>query len=559
MGRRALGLLALLALAALLWVARGGGSEAPALPRPLASEARRAGLEPGPIAGPALGVPAIPDAGPEAPGRTAARVSPPSSPVTPEPRSARPAFVLRLELVRPDRTALAAPGARARLRGDGGSGVELGPSSENGTVIEGAVEPGIWSLEVEAEGFRHIPELLALDAQRFEAEDGRAVFRHRATLWPAGWIPVVVRTPDGRPFIALAEEAGQEPKRFFWQAFEVRTARESVSTAEPTDPEPVATFRPAPGYQVVEIADGIAGSLQELAPRPWYAGLWVHGVFLADQLVGPDAQEVVFELDRTALEGRLARVRLAVRERDADRPVLDARATLKADTSAHRRRDLSDVASDPDGGIVFERVVPGDHQLTVQRGDNLLQRRLTVAPGEDVDLGLVQLGCEPGVPLLVVDGEGRGRMAFVEIAPYERGMEVDELYPPSLHRVTDGQGRYVLPVPDRVSIVRARPFTDPRQHPPLGTRNVLLDPDLLPPEIRLVAEPPVSVRFEPSLPLRADEQLSIEDDLGLLIARVGRGGGDVELVPGPYRVRRGTEATTVEVAVRADTRVVRCP
>jgi len=558
MGRRALGPVALLALAGLVWLARGGGSEAPALPRPPVSEARGGGLEPGPSAGPELGPTEIPDDGAGAPGRTPAPASPTFPSPTPEASgSPRPSFVLRLELVGPDRAALAAPGARARLQGDGGSDVELGPSIENGTVIEGAIEPGNWSLVVEAEGFRHIPERLALDAQAFEEEDGRAVFRHRATLWPAGWIPVVVRTPDGRPFVALAEDAGHEPKRFYWQAFEVRTARDSFSFAAPADPEPVATFRPAPGYQVVEIAPGVAGSLQELAPRPWYAGLWVHGVFQAEQLVAPDAQEVVFELGRAALEARLARVRLRVRERDSGRPVLDARATLKADTSAHRRKDLSDVGSDEAGRIVFERVLPGEHELSVQRGDNLLQRRLTVAPGEDLDLGELVLGLEAGIPLVVVDAEGRGTRAFVEIAPYEPGADVGRLYPPNLHRTTDGQGRYVLPVPDRVSIVRARPILDPRGHAEVGTPNAILDPTRLPPEVRLVAQTPVAVRFEPRLPLGAGEELAVEDHLGLVIARVAERETEVALVPGTYRVRRGSEAATVEVIVTAETRVVR--
>ena len=76
---------------------------------------------------------------------------------------------------------------------------------------------------------------------------------------------------------------------------------------------------------------------------------------------------MAFELDLADLDERLARVTARVVDRDSGAGVPEARATLKADTSAHRRNDLQDASPDAEGRLSFTRVIPGKHELTTDK------------------------------------------------------------------------------------------------------------------------------------------------------------------------------------------------
>ncbi|MEE8147596.1 MAG: hypothetical protein V3T24_08335, partial [Longimicrobiales bacterium] len=343
-------------------------------------------------------------------------------------------------LVLPDGQSLVVPELRASI---------IGPGSFRRT-FEGRhvdsfqfddVPDGAFRFVVEATGYHHRP--LHAQLMPFFGVDGPLkVTSWNVTLWPVSWIPIVIRTRDGRPFRALAEELNLEPKRLFVHAFRVAAGHEPFSAGAPLPPveNELAVFHIPQAYQSVSYPGGVACALELRAAPPLWVGLWVHGVFHEVQLLQATDTELLFEIDMAVIDASLARVRARLVDRDSGAPITDARATLKADTSAHRRLDLSNEVPDDMGLLTFERVMPGQHELTIRRDGHLVQRRITLSPAEDLDLGEIPIGSGPGLPIRVVDAEGRPVKAWIEIAPLEPGTYVGELYPPNLHRTTDGQG-----------------------------------------------------------------------------------------------------------------------
>jgi len=465
---------------------------------------------------------------------------------------------LTLALVLPDRQPVEVEHARATFTASTGQVVAIEGS---GGTLEVELPAVPQQLAVEAEGFQHFPETLDLsvvDREGPRSLDSLTLERCQQPvyLWPEDWLPVVIRTRDGRSFQALAEDLGLEPKRFFVGAFRMAAAFEPFPAEAPfpDDPGPVR-FAPPPGYQNTAMGDGIAGSLLLSEPRPFWVGLWIHGVHQEDRYLRPEDTELAFEIDLATMDARFARVTARVLDRDTGAPALDAVGTLKADTSAHRRHDLQDVAPDEEGLMTFERVIPGQHELTITRGANLFQRRIGLAPREHLHVD-VPMGSGTGVPLRVVDADGEPLVSWIEIAPYRAGAATDDLYHPNLHRRTDGEGHYALPAPDQLSIVRARPHLYGTSS--IGTANVLIDPAALPAELVLTAHRPVEVRFEAALPWVPGHRLTVTDELGLVVATVERIDDQVELVPGRYEVRRwcGEERLGSVMAVVTDQALV---
>ena len=429
---------------------------------------------------------------------------------------------------------------------------------------------GSYELAVRADGYRHRPETFVLpfaEGQDYTIESG--IRTERVTLWPAAWIPVVVLTRDGRPFAELAAERGWEPKRLFVDAFRVAVSLEPPSAADPHPAEPrndLAIFHPVPGYQKVVLPGSVACSLELLEDPPLHVGLWVHGVFHSSQLVLQDDRELVFRVDQTDLDASLAQLTARLVDAESGTPITDARATLKADTSAHRRDDLSNRSPGDDGMLRFEHVIPGRHELTIEREGSLVQRRIALSPAEHRDLGDIAIRMGPGLTIRLVDANGDAVRCVVEVAPYERGVVVDDHYPPNLHRHCEGDGVYVLPVPDRPSIVRLRTRSSRVNYTyPIVTGNVLVDPAALPPELVLVALEHVDVKLEPSTPLVDGHRYVVEDALGLVVDRVsGPAEGTLrrEWIPGDYLVRRfegDVETGWVRVSVQEDGAVLATP
>lgn len=467
-------------------------------------------------------------------------------------------------LVGPGGEALEVVATSAALSNEEGEPV-ASASCEMGRVIFPKVAAGRYTLRVTCAEYTHRPEVVEVvddEAVPIRTQIDRSMRRADVVLWPAGWLPVVIETSGGKPFSTLAEDLGWHPKRLFVGAFEVRASREIALAGQlpsETDPE-LATWRPAPGYQNVELPGSVAGSLQLAAEPPLWAGLWVHGVPARATTIHAGDTELYFSIDQADLDAALATVRFRLVDKDSGAPVREAEATLKADISAHRRKDLSSQPPGEDGLYVFERVMPGQHELTVLRGANLVQRRIALAPRQELDLGDLPIGTEPGVTLRVVDAAGRPVPAWVEIAPLEPGRFVGDLFPPNLHRQTKDDGTYLLPLPELRSVVRVRPYLSARSgrgSPAVGSANYLLDPVAPPVELVVLAVERVQVRVASRTPWGAGQRLTLEDEHGLVVSIAGgesNGPPTFEAVPGDYRVRRFdgvTELGVLDVTLRA--------
>lgn len=437
-----------------------------------------------------------------------------------------------------------------------------------GSIAFESLVPGIYAVRASAPGFTHREQ--AFDLRSVEgAEDlreGRAVFGERVVLWPNGWVAVVVRTSEGGPFEELAAELDLEPASLFVDAFEARAIRSVPGPDAWANVEipPLAVFLEPPTYQAWQLPGSCVGTLQLLEAPPMWIGLAVHGRTVGWEPLQPGASDIVFHVDAQAFQESFASVKLRVVDA-AGAPLSGARGTLKPDTSAHRRGDLAEVASDGEGLITFARVMPGRAELAILFEQTLHQELLELQPGQVLDLGDVPLTSGAAVPLRVVDAAGRPVTAWIEIAPFRTGQRVDQLYPPNLHRLTGGDGEYRLPMPSSVSIVRARCAVPPRMMPTDDqSANVLLDPAAPPREpLLLIVREPVEVVFQ--MPAGEGLVLEVLDELGVLVIappyrRAEEGLPVEELVPGNYTARlldaaRGLIGETAVTVLDAPQRV----
>ena len=522
----AFGMLVALALAAWLWLARRSAPGAPELPVP-ASEA------------------------PAAPPR-------PSESVTVEPESrrkqqssepqatqapAQPAFFqLTLRFVDPGRSALHPQTARVRLTDPEGRSVEVTSNGSDSVRFE-RVEGARQIASVDAPGFVHRPQTLELQATGL-TED--------LVLWPQHYVAVVVVTPEGKPLRELAGELGIEPRHLFYRAFEARAYPEELP-ADDTAPEggqaPPAEFCPPPTYTQWEICESVVGALKLREPPPMWVSLDLLGQRVGMEHLEPGQKEVVFHLPLPALESKLARLQLRVLEGQTDDPARGAKVTLRADTAPYRRPDQENVPTRDDGTLEFARIVPGRYELVVERGDALYQDRIELAAGATRDLGTIRLTAGAALRIRVVDERGEPQQAWLEIAPYEPGKSVGDLYPPMLHEVTSLDGTGKLPMPARVSIVRAQQMI-PRGLSPSGrmSANVRVDPAFPPTgELRLVIPDQALVRIACNLP--EARTLQLIDGSGLIVLddslsseRWKEGRRKLEIGRGQYELRlRGAD------------------
>lgn len=428
-------------------------------------------------------------------------------------------------------------------------------------VFEGLAR-GVYTVRVESAGFVHREQVLDLAtlSRTFPAPELREhegpVFTELIVLWPASWVAVVVRTSRGEPFSALADALGVLPVELFVGAFDASAQTlPPVDDAWPPHDASLATFRIPPAYKQWELPGACAGSLELKHAPPLWLGLRVFGTPLGWQLVAPETREVVFVVDEAVLTARLGRVRVRVLDRASQKPALDARVTLIANTSAYRRRTQHDVAPEPDGSVTFERVVPCRYELSIERGGSLVQRLLEVHAAESVDAGEVSIGAEHTVRLRIVDERGEPVYAGVQIGPYERGARVKNLYPPMTSRQTDENGFVALQVPEAISIVRAQ-RRDPETNRTLReeTANALFDPAHLPPSDWTLVVRPI-VHATGRVLTDAASALEIVDELGLVVYATtlrGRGGMALQLVAGRYDVRLLDDARKVLAQTELD-------
>ena len=412
---------------------------------------------------------------------------------------------LTLRFLAPDGKEMRVESSRVRLTDPTGRVVER--STEVAWSVDFAgLEPVRYAVDVRAPGFTHRPE--EIDLSGHKASEGG--LREGLTLWSKFCIAVVVQDQVGRPLSMLAQALGIEPKQMFVDGFSARVLSENPGGAG-------AEFLKPPNYQQWEVSESVVGSLVLAEPPPVWVELDFHGLVMGKQRLEPQATEVVFQLSPSQMQKGLARLQLRVFEGQIDSPVVGANVTLRADTSAHRRRDQENVPTAPDGGVQFIHVVPGRYELLVENGDAQYQDRIDLAPGEQRDLGTVRVSAGAMLDIRVVDERGEAQSAWLEIAPYESGRDVRDLYPPMLHEYTRQPGVGQMRMPARASIVRAQQMTERGLGPSgLASASVRIDP-ASPPGAPVELVILDTARLNLSCRMPEARKLQLLDELGLIV------------------------------------------
>jgi len=428
-------------------------------------------------------------------------------------------------------------------------------AAKNSNDLEGEIPFGIWKVHAVAPGFRHVTATYDLGEHsslwRRRGDDSLA-FTGRVHLWPDDWIPMIVRTPDGRSLETLAREAGFGFEGDLVNAFRIRTSYYEMMGglgAPGMEFGPLCRLHPPQRLNRVELPGGVVGALEILQPRPFWVTVSLLGGTLDRQLLEASAQELVLDIDSEYFRRLDAEVSLQVVERGTRAPVSGASAELRARLSTSTSSELRLPASDASGWLMFESVMPGAYELRVTRGDELALRTFEVSPYERLDLGEVVIGAPPGVMVHVVDEEGAPVESVIDAAAYDPGRPVDELYEYDRDLKSDESGTYFLEPANVETIVRARPKRVPgseRDYDTVGTRNALIDPDDSPAELVLVVRTPVELTLDvgkASIPWEEGQHIDVEAYLSgrrrrVVIRRIVDPADPVRMLPGNYTIRR---------------------
>lgn len=423
---------------------------------------------------------------------------------------------------------------------------EVSASGSTNVRISG-LEPGEAQLLVQAPDHSDWAQRVTLDPNEAQVgRDGTRVQSVTATLWPAVWVAVIVETPKGEPFTELAAALGLPAQPLFSNAFRARVSAVAPSNADPQpahDPS-LATFRGTPGHKAYVIGEDAVGSLELLRDPPLWVGLELYGALLRWEPLVVNAREVRFELSADEVDAGLARLELVVVERGTDTPIEGVRSGIRADSSAARRGDHSDVTSEADGKLIFTRIVPGRYELWVQRGESQHQDFIELARGERRDLGHVELGADIGIELLVVDSDGKPAAAYVEVGKYAAGLRPIEMYPQAIRHNSNESGRVRVPSRAGLMVVRAAVELGRSNAPSnvqeiQGVRSphVIVDPERLPSApIQLVLTEPMRVTIATTHIDAA--RIDVLDSAEVVIARkTGARAVSFGALPGPHRVR----------------------
>lgn len=317
----------------------------------------------------------------------------------------REAARLRLGLRALDAGPLVEATARL-LRGE--EPVALGRADAEGAVALEELEPGLYRLEVSAEGC--IPEEREIVLRAGESAWREVELRRRASL------DVTVLGPEGEPIegaeLAIVTE-GQDGRRI---PEDLRSSAEEMEAR--TDARGRASLEPlAAGipYRTVARHPGLPPRSLRLAPEP-----------------GP--QSALVKLTRGG------GIRTVVQDGER-RPLPGARVHLGSDDAVDL--DLVDdpEPSDDEGRLVLEALPAGTYSLRITRGGRRPRtlRRVAVRAGEVTDLGETEL-----LPGLEVSGVVRERggppIGGAEITAhfYEEGRRLEAT------ATSDGEGAFTL-------------------------------------------------------------------------------------------------------------------
>jgi hypothetical protein len=508
-------------------------------------------------------VAAPPAAGEQSPARTEIAKAPAAKPAVEHtaPAPARGANVtLVAKFARPDSSDVEIASGVLELRDSKGAARTIDIKQSTSVRVTG-LAPSIYVARVRAPDFEHREQFLDLtkldEATRHGSDE--PVFEKTLVCWPPQWVAVIVECTDGRPLASLARDLDTEPKRLFVGAFQVHTQLDpprmptNGSSADAGEMQrgesALARFRPPPDYKSFEIARSCVGSLELLHAPPMWVELELFSKPVGWESLQVGAREIVFRIDRSALDERFAGVKARIVDPKDHAPVAQALVTLRADSSALRRSDQTKVPTDAAGRVVLEHIVPGRYEFQVVRGESQHQQMIDLAVGEQRDLGDIVLGEARGVDVLVMYEDGRPMMAHLELGPYRKLARSGEIYPAMMRHGAGPDGKGRLPMPSEVAIIRAA-IEDGRSNGPkssqevhgIRSQNVVLDPSAPPSgPIKLVLRQPVNVKIVTKRP--DNVRIEILDELDVVVARsVNETDKELkaDVVPGRYRARTVT-------------------
>lgn len=381
-------------------------------------------------------------------------------------------------------------------------------------------------------------------------------------LWDAQHVLVFVSTRDGRPLHELVPD-GVPGGSTFAERFDVQVLPQRPAVGD----WPQAAGESA-GARIVRPAlsgwdsGGAIVALELAREPPLWVGLGFGGVALEWQRLERDQRELHFELDAATVGSLFAQLALSVLD-ESGGACPEVSIELRAEPRAGTSMFLAGATTDALGRAQFPALLPGHYAISWSDASTRGEQPLELAAGERRRLEFVLPRDRAPVELRVVDRDGQPADAWIQVGKFRPGAWHDRSYPALLHEQTQG-GAFRLPLPNSLSIVRAR-TSGPRDHAQtLRSRPLLLDPTA-PPKgvVTLVLEPLTQVEITH---VSSIGSLIVHDELGLLVFEQNleaQRSQRLELLRGRYTLellRPGaTESWRTEFDVGAAASVVTLP
>jgi hypothetical protein len=295
---------------------------------------------------------------------------------------------------------------------------------------------GTYELHVRAEGA--IPHRVAL-----EIPLGAEAIRRDFELSNAITFRIRLVTPDGRDLVAAIAEQEQLSRQLRWN---LRAGLSAIATAEPPPARlPATVHRSVTRNEVGELRTGPfgaeSGGLGELSIRtalPVHVSALLRHVVLATVRIDRPRDEVEIIVDPRSVLDTLGGVTFRVR-REGDPDLEEIRFGLNdaqggGATEAKREGDRFTIAP----------AMPGRLELNVFGPPStweLRHRIVEIAPGETLDLGVLEIGRAVTLSGRVVDEKGEP-IAGAPLSYYERELPYRDQRPSRIGLRTDPDGRF---------------------------------------------------------------------------------------------------------------------
>lgn len=311
----------------------------------------------------------------------------------------------------------------------------------DGSYAVAELSPGTWRIRCEVPGFRRLDLEHTVTTAPIQRLD--------IPLQAATVLPVFVRTTDDRRLQPELAKLG------IWQGLNVVATREPlVGDLEPTENSSVFSIGIGNHRQDHDLnrrqdPDADDGVLELDEAPPVHAALLLRHMVLARQRIDPGQTELRFQVDPTAVVGRLAKVR--VRLIGPSGPL--EKATVRLSTA---QGGGSAGTTDAQGYAVVDNVLPGLTSVDIHAKDcEPFTTHWTIPPDGEHDRGEVVLTGAVQVPGKVVDHTGKPVRASVQWTALD-------LWQPPHPRIdrrsmaADGDGHFTLQAGQRRYTVRAQ-------------------------------------------------------------------------------------------------------